>query len=62
VADTRGVYKSGIREQRITIRIPAALKAALEREARRDQRSVADIVIPVLELAFLKAAPGKAAR
>ncbi|HEY1553677.1 MAG TPA: hypothetical protein VGF94_02525 [Kofleriaceae bacterium] len=56
------MYKSGTREQRITIRIPAALKTALEREARRDRRSVADIIIPVLEVAFLKVVPGKAAR
>ena len=42
------------REKRITIRIPAALKDALEREAQRDRRSVADVVIPVLEAAFVR--------
>lgn len=47
------------REERITLRIPTALKAALEREAQRDRRSVADIVIPVLEAAFVAVPPTK---
>jgi len=53
------VYKPGTREERITIRIPTALKKALEREAERDRRSVADIVIPVLEAAFVKKNAGR---
>jgi hypothetical protein len=48
------MYKSGTRSNRLTIRIPARLKAALEHEARQDRRSMADIAILALEAAVAK--------
>ncbi len=48
------MYRAGDRDERITIRLPAALKTALEAEAERERRSIADIVIPVLEREFMK--------
>ncbi len=56
------MYKGTVtRDQRITIRIPAALKEAVERAAAQDRRSLADVIIPVLEAAFVKA-PRKAGK
>ena len=59
MADNGVMYRAGDRDDRITIRLPAALKAALEAEAVRDRRSIADIVIPVLEREFMKKKAGK---
>jgi hypothetical protein len=42
------------RDTRLSVRVPTALKAAIEREAERDQRTVADVVIIALEAAFLR--------
>lgn len=44
------------RTTRLSVRVPEALKAALEREAVRDRRTLADVVIFMLEDALAKRA------
>ncbi|HTR51103.1 MAG TPA: hypothetical protein VMJ10_10385 [Kofleriaceae bacterium] len=41
------------RDTRLSVRVPIALKRAIEREAVRDQRTVADVVIATLEASFI---------
>lgn len=43
---------SATRGTRLSIRVPVALKRALERNAEREQRTVADVVISTLEARF----------
>jgi uncharacterized protein (DUF1778 family) len=44
------------RDQQLTIRIPRRLRDALDREAEADRRSVADIVVNMLEDRYAKRA------
>lgn len=46
--------ETSIRDTRLSVRIPARLKEAIERAAERERRSVADLVVFALEDAFLK--------
>jgi uncharacterized protein (DUF1778 family) len=48
--------EASVRDARLSIRIPAGLKEAIERAAERERRSVADVVVFALEDAFLKRA------
>lgn len=41
------------RDTRLSVRVPIALKRAIERQAMRDQRSVADLVIETLDASFV---------
>jgi hypothetical protein len=43
-----------LRETRLSVRVPLSLKQAIELEAERDRRSVADVVIMTLEARFLR--------
>ena len=54
MADNDDMAKEDVRDARITVRIPSALKNALEREAERDRRSIADVLIFILEERFAK--------
>jgi hypothetical protein len=40
------------RTTRLSVRVPASLKAALKHEAQRDRRTIADVVIIMLEQAL----------
>jgi polysaccharide pyruvyl transferase WcaK-like protein len=51
-----------LRDTRLTLRVPQSLKAAIEREARRDRRTVADVVIMTLEARFAPRATRKEGR
>jgi hypothetical protein len=42
------------RDEKITIRLPGSLLKAIEAEAERDRRSVADVVVLALEDRFAK--------
>lgn len=42
------------RDARITVRIPTSLKDALEREARRQRRSIADVLYMIVSDALTK--------
>lgn len=44
------------RTTRLSVRVPESLKVALEREAERDRRTLADVVIILLEDALAKRA------
>jgi predicted HicB family RNase H-like nuclease len=46
------------RDHQLTIRIPKRLREALDREAAADRRSVADIVVNMLEDRYGKRARG----
>lgn len=46
--------KSSLRDERVTLRLPASLKQALERAAEQERRSVADIIVFTLEEAMAK--------
>lgn len=52
----RGVER---RDSKLTIRIPGTVKAALEREAERERRSVSDIVIMFVTDALAKRGKGR---
>jgi hypothetical protein len=47
------------RDTRLSVRVPHVLKQAIEREAERDRRTVADVVIIALEARFM---PPRASR
>lgn len=46
------------RDEQLTIRIPKRLREALDREAEADRRSVADVVVNMLEDRYGKRARG----
>jgi hypothetical protein len=48
---TKGTAK---RTTRLSVRVPESLKSALEREAVRERRTVADLVIILLEQGLAK--------
>lgn len=50
------VKGSEIRDEKISIRLPASLLVAIQREAERDRRSVADVIVFTLEARFAKRA------
>jgi hypothetical protein len=52
------MQKKGIitRDARLSIRVPSALKEAIERHAAKARRTVADTVIPMLEEAMQRVA------
>ena len=51
-----------LRETRLSVRVPLALKQAIEREAERDRRTVADVVIMTLEARFIRRVTHKGGR
>jgi hypothetical protein len=56
MSDNRSMPKvtSELRDEKVTIRMPSSLLAAIKREAERDRRSVADVMIFALEERFAK--------
>lgn len=48
-----------LRDTRLSLRVPLTLKQAIEREAERDRRTVADVVIMTLEARFTPRAARK---
>jgi predicted HicB family RNase H-like nuclease len=46
------------RDQQLTVRIPKRLREALDREAEADRRSVADVIVNMLEDRYGKRARG----
>lgn len=56
MGDNRDMRKGAeLRETRLSVRVPLALKRAIVLEAQRDRRTVADVVIFALEATFLRA-------
>lgn len=47
-----------LRDAKLTIRLPSALLEAIKREADRDRRSVADVIVFTLEDRFAKRRKG----
>jgi hypothetical protein len=47
-----------LRSTRLSVRVPESLKAALEREAARDRRTLADLTIILLTDALAKRTKG----
>lgn len=43
-----------LRDDRITIRLPSSLRQAIQREADRDRRTLADMIVIALEARFAK--------